>query len=274
MRDKSSISLFTSAYNLARKARLLELPWFRRAFVSSYFLYKQHYEDPFMELVRRMPGIFRNGDILDIGANIGYTAWVFAGALRPGARVYAFEPDDSSFALLQEIIQRRKLSASVEALKLAVGNCDQSVEFWHNLEHSADHRVVTPEFRKTRAQGLETNTVAMTSVDSFVRARSLKNISFIKIDVQGYEPAVCEGMRQTLQDFPHTPVCLEYSPEGLQELGFEPGKVLDFFLSRGYQIYALSRGPILLAPDNASIERAVAQAGYVDLVCSKVPLLS
>jgi len=90
MRDKSSISLFTSAYNLARKARLLELPWFRRAFVSSYFIYKQHYEDPFMELVRRIPGIFRNGDILDIGANIGYTAWVFAGALRPGARVYAF----------------------------------------------------------------------------------------------------------------------------------------------------------------------------------------
>jgi len=37
---------------------------------------------------------------------------------------------------------------------------------------------------------------------------------------------------------------------------------------------ALSRGPVLLAPDDASIERAVAQAGYVDLVCSKVPLLS
>ena len=68
MRSRNSISMLTAAYDLARKAKVLELPWIHRAFVSSYFLYKRFYEDPFRGLIRRMPGLFQNGDILDIGA--------------------------------------------------------------------------------------------------------------------------------------------------------------------------------------------------------------
>jgi FkbM family methyltransferase len=269
MRSKKSISVFTSAYNLARKADLMDLCWFRRAFVSSYFLYKRSYEDPFGGLVRRMPELFQDGDILDIGANIGYTACVFAGALKQGSKVYAFEPDLSSHALLEEVIQRKKLSSSIEPMNFAMGNYEGRVEFWHNKEHSADHRVVTEKFRSVRSDAIETTTVPMTSVDAFVKAHNLQTVSFIKIDVQGYELAVCEGMQDTLERFPATRVCLEYSPEGLLELGFEPEKVLNFLRVRGYQLYVLTRTQIQAAPDNTAIQRSVQRAGYVDLLCSR-----
>jgi FkbM family methyltransferase len=269
MRNKHSISVFTRAYSLTCKAGLMDMRWFRRTFVSSYFLYKQFYEDPFGGLVRRMPSLFQDGDILDIGANIGYTACVFAGAMKTGSKVYAFEPDRSSRALLEEIVRRKKLSSSIEAINFAIGNCSGHVEFWHNKEHSADHRVMTEKFRSARADALETTTVPMTSVDSFVKARNLQKVSFIKIDVQGYELAVCEGMQDTLERFPAASVCLEYSPEGLLELGFEPEKVLNFLRVRGYQLYILTRTGIREAGDNTAVQRFVKSAGYADLLCSR-----
>jgi FkbM family methyltransferase len=260
------------AYNLARSARLLEMPWFQRMFLFAYFLYKRWYEDPFWALTQRSPELFVNGDVLDIGANIGYTAYVFAQVLKSSAKVYAFEPDRASFGTLEEIVRRKKLSDKVEVFNEAVGSADGSVSFWHNEEHSADHRVVTEQFKSSHPGSEKITTVAVTSVDNFVTARSISNISFIKIDVQGYELAVCEGMGQTLQKFPDLCVAFEYDPEGIRELGFDPAKLLEFFRSAGYNLYVLSRAATTSAADNRSIDQLAEKEGYVDLLCSRKTL--
>ena len=275
MSNKSSSNIFTRVYKLARSAGLFEMALFKRFFLFSYFLYKRWYEDPFWALARRSPELFARGDILDIGANIGYTAWVFAAALKANAKakepgkVYAFEPDLASFATLGEIIRRKELGDSVEIFNMAVGSADGSLEFWHNEAHSADHRVVTEQFKTSRPSSEKITTVAVTSVDSFVAALNLHNISFIKIDVQGYEPAVCEGMRQTIEKFPTMCIAFEYAPEGMRELGFEPSKLLDFFRSAGYQLHILTRAATTPVQDNRAIDLAVEDSGYVDLLCSK-----
>jgi FkbM family methyltransferase len=273
MSNKSSSNIFTRIYNLVRSAGLLETPLFKRLFLFAYFLYKRWYEDPFWALAKRSPELFTGGDILDIGANIGYTAWVFAAALKANARapgkVYAFEPDSASFATLGEIVRRKNLGDSVEIFNMAVGSANGSLEFWHNEEHSADHRVVTEQFKTSRPAGEKITTVAVTSVDSFVAARNLQNISLIKIDVQGYELAVCEGMRKTIEKFPVMSVAFEYAPDGMRELGFEPRALLNLFRSAGYQLHILNRTTTTLAADNQAIDLAVKRSGYVDLLCSK-----
>ena len=269
MSNKSSSNIFTRVYNLARSAGLLEMSLFKRFFLFAYFLYKRWYEDPFWALVKRSPELFTSGDILDIGANIGYTACVFAIARKPPAKIYAFEPDIASFTTLGETIRRQKLGDAVEGFNMAVGSADGSLEFWHNEEHSADHRVVTEKFKTSRPSGEKITTVAVTSVDSFVAARNLQNISFIKIDVQGYELAVCEGMRKTIEKCPSMCIAFEYAPDGMRELGFEPSALLDFFRSAGYQLHILTRAATTLAQDNRAIELAVERSGYVDLLCSK-----
>lgn len=269
MSNKSSGNFFTSAYNLARATKIFELPGARRAFLFSYFLYKRWYEDPFWALVKRSPELFSSGDILDIGANIGYTARVFAAARKPPARIYAFEPDLASFATLGEVIRRENLEDAVEIFNMAVGSAEGSLEFWHNEEHSADHRIVTEQFKVSRPAGEKITTVAVTTVDHFVAKRNLQNVSFIKIDVQGYELAVCQGMRQTLGRFPGMCVALEYAPEAMRELGFEPTTLLGFFRSQGYQLHILTRAATRLAPNDQAIEVAAKRTGYVDLLCSR-----
>ena len=269
MSNQSSANFFTRAYNLARATKLLEIPAFKRVFLFSYFLYKRRYEDPFWALTKRSPEMFSGGDILDIGANIGYTAWVFAAVRKAPAKLYAFEPDLASFETLKEIVHRKKLGDAVEIFNMAMGSTDGSLEFWHNEEHSADHRVVTEQFKSSRPAGEKITTVTVTSVDNFVAARNLQNISFVKIDVQGYESAVCEGMRQTLKKFPELSIVFEYAPGSMRELGFEPSALLDFFRSAGYQLHILTRTATTFAPDNHAIELAAERAGYVDVLCSK-----
>ena len=269
MSNKSSSNMFTRVYNLARSAGLFEIALFKRLFLFAYFLYKRWYEDPFWALAKRSPELFTRGDILDIGANIGYTACVFATTRKAPARVYAFEPDLASFATLEETIRRKQLGGTVEVFNMAVGSADGSLQFWHNEEHSADHRVVTEQFKASRPADEKITTVAVTSVDNFVEARHLQNVSFIKIDVQGYELAVCEGMRKTIEKFPAMCIAFEYAPGGMRELGFEPSALLDFFRSAGYQLHILTRAATTLALDNRAIEVAVERSGYVDLLCSK-----
>jgi FkbM family methyltransferase len=273
VRSKNSIELLTGAYSLARRTKLLQLGWFRKAFVSSYFLYKELYEDPFFGLVKRNRELFEGGDVLDIGANIGYTARTFAQGVNQGSKVYAFEPDGFSFDLLGETVRQKNLAGIVEAMHLAVGANDGFVELWHNERHSADHRVVTEEFRNSGLDAAKISTIPVTSVDSFVKARGLQKISFIKVDVQGYEIAVCRGMTDTLEKFPKMPVCVEYDPETTRKLGFEPQALLDFFRARGYRIQILTRAAAEPADDDNVIQRLVNQAGYVDLLCSKSNLL-
>src|SRR5262249_48122306 len=137
----SIFPVLSSAYALAAKAKLLERPWFREVFVRSYFAYKRFYEDPFRTLITRRPEFFCKGDILDIGANIGYTSSLFANAIMREAKVYSFEPDRWNFDLLCEVLKKEKLSDSVVPVYAAVGADDGFAELWHNKSHHGDHRI-------------------------------------------------------------------------------------------------------------------------------------
>src|SRR5262249_21171170 len=97
--------------------------------------------------------------------------------------VYAFEPDARNFRMLE----RTATHANIIPVHAAVGAKSGEVELWHNPSHSGDHRVRTEAF----AVAGETARVRMVSLDDFVRDRRLGEIAFVKIDVQGYELAVC-----------------------------------------------------------------------------------
>lgn len=268
MHAKRLSTLVTKGYGAVRATGLLDNRWMQHAFVSSYFLYKRMLEDPFAWLTAAHPQLFRGGDVLDIGANIGYTASVFARAIDAGRKVYAFEPDDAAFKTLVNVIGRRRLSGAVEAIHSAVGAVEGELSFWHNQAHAADHRVVTDKLRTTGLDDRLVATVPVTSMDAFVTARRIERVAFIKIDVQGYELAVCEGMRRTLEAFPHACVCFEYAPRSMAELGFAPAQLLDFFTSRGFHMYLLAKSS-LRAADAAAVASAAAAFGYIDVLCTR-----
>ena len=262
------LALLTGAYSRARKSGLLDTTAGRWLFTSSYNLYKRYLEDPFHALAHSHPELFRGGHVLDIGANIGYTATVFARAIDPPYRVYAFEPEEFNFSLLQHSIRSQALAGRIIPVQSAVGSEDGSVELLLNEHHHADHRVLTGQFRESRNTSSAVS-VPVTTIDTFVRENGpLHPIAFIKVDVQGYEFPVCLGMEQALAKNPSTVIVLEYTPSAMAELGFEPEEMLRWFQRRKYRIYSLPRNG-RLAP---GIDPVLDRTGYLDLLFSKAAL--
>lgn len=261
----------TGLYSLTRKSGFLETRFGKNLFTASYFLYKRYLEDPFAALARRRPGLFRGGDILDIGANIGYTAVLFAQASDGDAQVFAFEPELFNFHLLQASVRNRSLQSKVIAVHSAVGERSGEIELWINTHHHADHRIATDTLRadKLRAND-EYVTVPMTSVDEFLaRSDAARPICLIKIDVQGYELAVCRGMGATIARQPRAVVAIEYMPEALTNLGHDPQELLDWFGEREFRMYSLGKSGEL----TSGLSNELAEKGYVDLIFSRNELI-
>src|SRR5262249_58667684 len=107
-------------------------------FVRTYFAYKSR-ADPFAPLTRRRPALFRGGHILDVGANIGYTAAVFARAVSSGFKVFAFEPDRRNCERLARTLRRLGYADRSEAVHAAVGGADGTIGVWQDYRHHARH---------------------------------------------------------------------------------------------------------------------------------------
>ena len=256
------------AYSLVRSSGFLRTSLGRRLFKSAYFLYKRYVEDDLKDLVEAFPGLVGEGNVLDIGANIGYTASVLARAAKPNRKVFAFEPEPFNFSILQQTAQRAEFKGKIVPMQCAVGAGNGTVNLWINLNHHADHRVITTQFQSEHP-GSAGVSAPLVSIDSFLESHP-GSVSFVKIDVQGYELAVCQGMQDTLQQNPDLSVVLEFMPSAMRELGFDPSHLISFFVERGFEIYLihprgkLTRGlPTVIEEDSS----------YFDLLFSRHPIV-
>jgi FkbM family methyltransferase len=257
----ATLRIFTGSYSFVRRTGLLNTGIGSRLFTSAYFLYKRYIEDSLAALARAQPSLFRGGNILDVGANIGYTATILATALDPGRRVFAFEPEPFNFGLLQRTAHSQEFREVIKPVQCAVGAEEGTVELWLNENHHADHHVVTDTFRAT-ATALRSVSVPMVSLDSFLE-QNPGPVCFIKIDVQGFELPVCEGMKSILEQNPAVSILLEYDPAGMKALGFDPSRLLTFFAQRGLTPFIVRHNGTHVPAVIPDIE---AQGGYVDLL--------
>jgi FkbM family methyltransferase len=258
----------TGIYSLVRRSGLLSTSPGRWLFSRAYFVYKRYLEDPFHGLISQHPQLFQGGHILDIGANIGYTSSLFSGAIGESYRVYSFEPEPFNFRLLEKIAAAPRARGRIAAFQSAVGNQDGTIELWINKNNLADHRIVAGSLRESKT-GSASVQAPILKIDTFVeRQGSPFPVRFIKIDVQGYETAVCQGMEQTLSKNPDAVVALEYSPDSMRDLGFQPEDLLDWFRAKGYICYSLHKNGAL----SQGTPTAPQKGGYCDLVFSRAEL--
>lgn len=255
-----------SAYALVRRSGFLRTPLGRRLFRSAYFLYKRYFEDDLRDLVLSHPGIVGGGNVLDIGANIGYTAAVLARAAAPNRKVYAFEPEPFNFRLLQQTALQPEFAGRIVPMQWAVGAEDGTIDLWINDRHHADHRVATEEFRSAHP-GANHVSVSMRTIDTFLR-NDPGPVSFVKIDVQGYELAVCKGMRNALLQNPDIAIVLEFMPSAMRELGFQSRHLVDLFVDSGFKPYqVLPRGKL-----SPGVPQDLSDSSYCDLLFSRSPV--
>jgi FkbM family methyltransferase len=170
--------------------------------------------------------------VLDIGANTGFYT-LLACTANPNARVIAFEPVPRVYEKLMEHIRINHFDDRCEAHRMAVSNFVGTVQMhvpFGDLPTSAS--LNTDGFRGFSGILVE---VPVTTVDAVMGDQP---VDLAKIDVEGFEPQVLEGMRMTLRRF-RPALFIECLPDGPYR------EVEEILKNLGYQIYLLSHnGPI------------------------------
>ncbi len=142
-------------------------------------------------------GDMQDGDCLyDIGASVGAYSFIAARAHR-GAFVYAFEPSAASFASLLANVARNDLGRQIIPLSIALSGKTGFTEFTYSSLSSGatKQRGIGAPLESDRAAR---QAVYAWALDDLVVKAKLKSPTHIKIDVDGSEVAVLDGMKKIL----------------------------------------------------------------------------
>ena len=141
--------------------------------------------------------------VLDIGAHCGYFTLLSAHIVGPTGLVIAFEPNPASYEIRIENVWAHRLR-NVIAFPWAATDRGRMVQLHLSESNSGDHRVhVAEEDRGALA-------VRATSIDAI--GPLPRSPDFIKIDTQGAEAEVLDGMAETLAHAPNATLTLEFWP--------------------------------------------------------------
>jgi FkbM family methyltransferase len=149
--------------------------------------------------------VSRRGLFVDVGGNIGWHA--LHAARQPAIEtVVAIEPDPFNFSLLEQNIKLNGIR-NIIAKECAVGaKMGVTRLFRYKGSNLGRHSTLID-------YGHGSHTVPMVDLDGVLAELRLadREVTALKIDVVGYEPAVIEGASETLNRT--LVIILEYSPE-------------------------------------------------------------
>ena len=168
--------------------------------------------------------------VLDIGANIGLYSLLTAHKEKE-CTVYAFEPSACTFNKLTYHIQLNHYN-HIKPVHAAAGK--QKEQLLLHLA-SEQNRGMTGFKAAENATGT-TELINVLPVDEFILQHNLQSVTLVKIDVEGYELQVLEGMKLLLAT--NRPVvAIEISGETLGRYDQSTQQVYDFFEQRNYIAY-------------------------------------
>lgn len=227
-------------------------------------------EDPYYHLIRRYPQLFQDGHILDIGANVGYTAYQFSKIVSSGYKVFAFEPDLTNFNVLRYVIEMYKMNNIVYPFQIAIGESQKQVDFWQRSNGHADHRIKTDALSNHHSiDAAKVVKINQDTVDHFTEARQINEaVKFIKIDVQGYEPSVLAGMSRIIKQSEQLSFSMEYSPQILIEMGFNVDSFINSIEEIGFKLYEIKHNGRLDRIENLK-NLALPKRGYMEILFTR-----
>ena len=173
----------------------------------------------------------RDGDVVyDVGANMGLHAVFLSQAVGVRGTVVAFEPEPHYCERLSGNAALNGLH-NIRILPVALGKRSQTSWLLATELGRAAPRVGESVPSGRPAPGAQKVRVA--DGDSLVQTERLPLPRLIKIDVEGHEHAVLEGLRRTLTDPTCQIVCCEVHPALLPE-GSSPDQILNLLRSCGF----------------------------------------
>ncbi len=176
--------------------------------------------------------LLKPGDVfIDVGANIGWFTLIASRAVGDDGRVIAFEPAPGSHAIMQDNI-RRNACQNVTLEQKALSDTRGTLQLHLHKTNGGAHSTALSE---ERAESIDVDALPL---DEYWKETG-GEIALVKIDTEGAEGFILEGMRSILENQQRMAVIIEYHPLLFRKAGFDPAAVLNGFADLGYEIQAI-----------------------------------
>ena len=200
----------------------------------SFMLAKKGIWEPLQtRLVLRL--VLNGQTVVDVGANIGYYTLMMSRLVGPRGKILAFEPEPSNFELLRKNIKLNRIGNVVLERK-AVAHRDFRADLYLSAENMGDHRLFDA---RSGRPSCRVDAVALDGHPALEEGP----VHFVKVDTQGAEPSVIDGMtgiiernRQVLS------LLIEFSPGLLARSGFGVDGLLRRLLHLDASMFWLAEG--------------------------------
>lgn len=151
---------------------------------------------------------------VDVGANIGYFTLLAAQKVGRQGQVFAFEPEPRNYRLLCENVMLNALQQQVIAVEAGLSDQERSACLHLHPDNLGDHQLHA-------AAELERELVEVFLYNgSDYLSRFISRIDMLKVDTQGSEYQVIEGLMPLLQaSHPGLKIIIELTPFSLRAAG-------------------------------------------------------
>jgi len=193
--------------------------------------------------------------ILDIGANIGWTALRFA-SKNPNATIIAFEPHPITFQRAQENFGRNNFSG-ITCLNIGLGESASTLKIYELMDNNSGmNRIVLEELDRPFKE------VKIERLDDVLNSRNINQVDMIKIDVEGFEGFVLMGASKILTAS-NAKILMETDDTFLKNNGSSARALVDILKEYGYKTFYRSDIKCFIK-DNDNLSGC-----HFDMLCSK-----
>jgi len=206
------------------------------------------------------PGMY----VIDVGAHVGYYTLLAARAVGPDGRVVAFEPDESNYAALETNIKLNDYH-NVITVKSAVSDYDGQASLAMSNLYSGIHYL---DYKEQGNDGVDVDT---TTIDTFLDSHENPEIGLVKIDVEGSEERVLDGMTRLLNRQNAINIVLEFHPKLLERSDVNPLEFLKKLFSLNFEVAQLEGRNPLIANREPDLTKFLnhANASGLNLLCTR-----
>lgn len=219
------------------------------------------YEEFETELFKKR--IKKGMTVVDIGANWGWYTLIAAKLVGEKGKVYAFEPEPCNYDLLVKNIEINGYDNIIPVQK-AVSNKVGTVKLFLTQDNPGGHTIYIYN------HSLQRNFVKVESItlDEFFRDRNDK-IDVMKMDAEGAEFAILQGMREILERNKTIEIFTEFWPEALKNFGYPPERFLNEFMNHGFKLFYINEREKKIEPMDINRYIQACPDENINLLCSK-----
>jgi len=188
---------------------------------------------------------------LDIGAQTGYYSLLMARCISEDGRVLAYEPMERSYAILRKNITENKAEKIITTFNVACGAKKEKLSM----------RTVSNMYVADVNGDLHIDCIAL---DDEIDIK----VDFVKIDAEGHEPQVFEGMKKTIEK--NRPVIItEINAYWLSQAGSSFSGYAELLEGMDYKLFDIDRN---LSPLNKQEDDPLRNSNVLAIPDEKVEL--